>query len=256
MKLLIFLVFKKKQWLKLPKKERLKIHYNISFLSKVKSRILESTSEITWLSYDMHSKFSIIERTILLLKTEFEQQRLLNKKQIEEKIKIDKLREIERIKNEELLKIKDEEQKRLKDEFEKKQKLLELEIQRKLDEEKRILDKIKRQEQLDEEYKNRIKEEFLEKERRLQLEAKAISELQVSGKLSLDYFKNYNRKPIPSHIKEAVWKRDKQKCVYCGSQDELEFDHIIPVSKGGSNSLNNIQLLCLSCNRSKGVKLV
>jgi hypothetical protein len=59
------------------------------------------------------------------------------------------------------------------------------------------------------------------------------------------------RMPIPDDVKMFVWKRDQGKCVKCGSQINLEFDHIIPVSKGGSNTARNIQLLCESCNRKK-----
>lgn len=59
------------------------------------------------------------------------------------------------------------------------------------------------------------------------------------------------RLPIPDDVKLFVWKRDQGKCVKCGSQINLEFDHIIPVSKGGSNTARNIQLLCESCNRKK-----
>jgi len=40
--------------------------------------------------------------------------------------------------------------------------------------------------------------------------------------------------------------------VKCGRQERLEYDHIIPLVKGGSNTERNIQLLCESCNRSKG----
>lgn len=56
---------------------------------------------------------------------------------------------------------------------------------------------------------------------------------------------------ISDEAKEFVWRRDQAKCVKCGSQDSLEFDHIIPFSKGGSNTARNIQLLCEKCNRSK-----
>jgi 5-methylcytosine-specific restriction endonuclease McrA len=48
-----------------------------------------------------------------------------------------------------------------------------------------------------------------------------------------------------------VWRRDQGRCVKCGSQEGLEFDHIIPVSRGGSNTARNLQLLCENCNRSK-----
>jgi len=60
---------------------------------------------------------------------------------------------------------------------------------------------------------------------------------------------------IPGHIRYAVWLRDAGRCNQCASQEALEFDHIIPLSKGGANSVDNLQLLCLSCNRSKSNKI-
>jgi len=59
------------------------------------------------------------------------------------------------------------------------------------------------------------------------------------------------RGPIPSDVKKAVWKRDGGKCVYCGSDVDLEYDHIIPIAKGGSSTVQNIQILCQKCNRKK-----
>jgi Holliday junction DNA helicase RuvB len=60
-----------------------------------------------------------------------------------------------------------------------------------------------------------------------------------------------NRDAIPSEVRRAVWRRDGGKCVKCGNRERLEFDHIIPVTKGGSNTARNIELLCEICNRAK-----
>lgn len=45
-------------------------------------------------------------------------------------------------------------------------------------------------------------------------------------------------------------------CVACGSGDRIEIDHVIPVSRGGRESIGNMQPLCRSCNASKGNKLM
>ena len=60
---------------------------------------------------------------------------------------------------------------------------------------------------------------------------------------------------ISQQIKDKVWNRDGGKCVKCGSNEDLEFDHIIPHSKGGANTYRNIQLLCEPCNRKKSAKI-
>lgn len=56
---------------------------------------------------------------------------------------------------------------------------------------------------------------------------------------------------IPDKIRERVWQRDGGRCVICGSKKDIEYDHIIPYSKGGSNSMGNIQLLCKRHNQIK-----
>lgn len=63
------------------------------------------------------------------------------------------------------------------------------------------------------------------------------------------------REQIPDEVKIFVWRRDEGKCIRCGNNERLEFDHIIPVIKGGSNTERNIQLLCENCNRTKSDKI-
>jgi hypothetical protein len=61
---------------------------------------------------------------------------------------------------------------------------------------------------------------------------------------------------IPSQVKLEVWKRDKGRCVRCGSKENLHFDHIIPYSQGGtSKDAKNIQLLCVRHNLEKKDKI-
>lgn len=50
------------------------------------------------------------------------------------------------------------------------------------------------------------------------------------------------------HIKES-WGH---KCAYCGSEDNITIDHIIPQSKGGSDTTKNVVCCCHSCNHDKG----
>ena len=63
------------------------------------------------------------------------------------------------------------------------------------------------------------------------------------------------RTPIPEAVRHAVWRRDQGRCARCDSQERLEFDHIIPVSRGGANTERNLQLLCERCNREKSAKI-
>jgi hypothetical protein len=63
------------------------------------------------------------------------------------------------------------------------------------------------------------------------------------------------RRSIPRAIKLAVWQRDGGKCVVCGAVNELHFDHIVPISRGGTSSTaDNLQLLCARHNLMKGAR--
>jgi hypothetical protein len=56
---------------------------------------------------------------------------------------------------------------------------------------------------------------------------------------------------IPREVRQRVWQRYGGRCAECGASDYLEFDHIVPVARGGSNSDANVQLLCRKCNLKK-----
>lgn len=62
------------------------------------------------------------------------------------------------------------------------------------------------------------------------------------------------RKSISKKLRFEVFKRDNFICQYCGNKPPnvmLEIDHIKPVSKGGSNNINNLITSCFNCNRGK-----
>jgi hypothetical protein len=61
---------------------------------------------------------------------------------------------------------------------------------------------------------------------------------------------------IPTEVKLEVWKRDNGKCVLCGANENLHYDHDLPFSKGGTSlTAKNVRILCMKCNISKGNKI-
>ncbi len=71
--------------------------------------------------------------------------------------------------------------------------------------------------------------------------------------------KTYVRVPRDSHkrkiTRRAVFARDDWECQYCGARTALTVDHVIPRSKGGGSSWDNIVASCAPCNRRKGDRL-
>lgn len=66
---------------------------------------------------------------------------------------------------------------------------------------------------------------------------------------------NEGRLAIPLAIQAEVASREGRRCTYCGTKDgPFHFDHIFPVSKGGTNAPSNLTLACEPCNLSKGSK--
>lgn len=97
-----------------------------------------------------------------------------------------------------------------------------------------------------------IKKNIYKKERKKMIERETLDELIEEGKIFNVYTKKEgNRSTIPMDIATAVWNRDGGKCCFCGSSENLEFDHIIPISKGGATTFRNLQLLCKNCNIKK-----
>jgi len=69
----------------------------------------------------------------------------------------------------------------------------------------------------------------------------------------------YDRMP-PRKVKftrKNIYKRDGNRCQYCGKkfkQEDLNLDHVIPVSRGGKDNWYNVVCSCVSCNLRKGNK--
>ena len=63
----------------------------------------------------------------------------------------------------------------------------------------------------------------------------------------------------PSDIypsRSMIYKRDKDTCQYCGAQSRLTIDHVVPRSRGGQDTWENLVVACSSCNTKKGDKLL
>ena len=71
---------------------------------------------------------------------------------------------------------------------------------------------------------------------------------------SISYYNNDNR-TFNREMKIRKYREQNGICNHCNryfSYEEMEGDHIIPYSKGGKTTWNNLQMLCRKCNRSKG----
>jgi len=89
--------------------------------------------------------------------------------------------------------------------------------------------------------------------------AKLMSRTVFRGKLNYgfitDRFKALRNRQITMSGTNREWQREQelpQECVFCGSREELQIDHLIPRKRGGSDSADNIVWSCRSCNSSRG----
>ena len=74
-----------------------------------------------------------------------------------------------------------------------------------------------------------------------------------------DILNNSGRRRVafPRHVKNALFRAQKGRCAYCGGTHRiryLEIDHKYPFSRGGSDEVDNLQLLCIPCNMRKGIQ--
>ena len=58
---------------------------------------------------------------------------------------------------------------------------------------------------------------------------------------------------IPRALAKAVMERDAYRCVECGDHHDLTCDHVVPESRGGETTIENLQTMCRPCNSRKGV---
>jgi len=72
------------------------------------------------------------------------------------------------------------------------------------------------------------------------------------------HLRTYDGQRLPSSawqiVRSIAFERDGYECTYCGAGRLLQGDHIIPLTRGGSNALNNVTTACQRCNHAKGSK--
>ena len=84
----------------------------------------------------------------------------------------------------------------------------------------------------------------------------------LESKLTAKAFAKEQRNLMTTKLREHIKARDNFTCCICGNSIQkepnllLEIDHIIPVSKGGCTTEENLQTLCWKCNRSKSSKII
>jgi 5-methylcytosine-specific restriction endonuclease McrA len=75
--------------------------------------------------------------------------------------------------------------------------------------------------------------------------------------------KSDNPRHIPARVKREVWKRDHGRCTFvgdgghrCDSRRDLEFDHVVPVARGGEATSSNLRLRCRTHNQLEAERLL
>jgi 5-methylcytosine-specific restriction endonuclease McrA len=102
-------------------------------------------------------------------------------------------------------------------------------------------------------FKKRFKKSILNKVEKVIIKSKKelkwINEYKIKRKEA-------NRILNNKSFRKLAFEKYGKKCIKCGSKNNLSLDHIISIFDGGSNDIENIQILCKSCNSSKGNKSI
>lgn len=84
----------------------------------------------------------------------------------------------------------------------------------------------------------------------IEIEKVSFDTAQMSSEIEL-YGVDYQQGPLyQNKLRDFIFSRSNGKCSYCGKQAQ-EIDHIVPRSKGGTDSVNNLTATCRSCNEKK-----
>lgn len=60
-----------------------------------------------------------------------------------------------------------------------------------------------------------------------------------------------DREPVSPAVRAIVFRRDKYRCVWCASRADLQLDHLVPWSAGGPDTVDNLRILCGTCNERR-----
>jgi 5-methylcytosine-specific restriction endonuclease McrA len=80
--------------------------------------------------------------------------------------------------------------------------------------------------------------------------------LQIPEHIRLTSGKSERHWKVPPVSRREVLRRDSHRCQYCGNTKHLTLDHVIPRSKGGQHSWDNVVTACATCNSLKGDRLL
>lgn len=88
-----------------------------------------------------------------------------------------------------------------------------------------------------------------------ELEAILVGVVRKHKYLLSQRFASTMSRHIPDDVKRSVYYRDGGRCAKCTATDYLEYDHIIPHTRGGASTVGNVQLLCRRCNLEKSDRI-